>query len=93
MFLCVDCLKENVACTQNGQCCPSSECVYGRCKSGAKQGDAGKFDLCLPVHFFKDFNAWHANDMKGGDKWECEKGKGEGGGTKGVGQREMGKME
>lgn len=43
MFLCVDCLKENVACTQNGQCCPSSECVYGRCKSGASPGLAGTF--------------------------------------------------
>lgn len=43
MFLCVDCLKENVACTQNGQCCPGSECVYGRCKSGAAAGQAGAF--------------------------------------------------
>lgn len=42
MFLCVDCLKENVACTQNGQCCPSSECIYGRCKTGASAGQAGK---------------------------------------------------
>ena len=42
MFLCVDCLKENVACTQNGQCCPGSECIYGRCKSGAAAGQAGK---------------------------------------------------
>lgn len=43
MFLCVDCLKENVACTQNGQCCPSSECIYGRCKTGATAGQAGSF--------------------------------------------------
>ena len=42
MFLCVDCLKENVACTQNGQCCPGSECIYGRCKTGAAAGQAGK---------------------------------------------------
>ena len=41
MFLCVDCLKENVACTQNGQCCPGSECIYGRCKTGAAAGQAG----------------------------------------------------
>ncbi|XP_046844698.1 dickkopf-related protein 3-like [Xenia sp. Carnegie-2017] len=38
MFMCVDCLKENVACTQNGQCCDSTECIYGRCKRGPAQG-------------------------------------------------------
>ena len=37
MFMCVDCLKENVACTQNGQCCDGTECIYGRCKKGAKK--------------------------------------------------------
>lgn len=41
MFLCVDCLKENVACTQNGQCCPGTECTYGRCKKGSAKGMAG----------------------------------------------------
>lgn len=51
MFLCVDCLKENVACTQNGQCCPSSECIYGRCKAGSTAGNAGKNSIiyCLYV--------------------------------------------
>lgn len=43
MFLCVDCLKENVACTQNGQCCPGTECTYGRCKKGSAKGSAGTF--------------------------------------------------
>ncbi|XP_065668440.1 dickkopf-related protein 3 [Hydra vulgaris] len=43
MFLCVDCLKENVACTQNGQCCPGTECTYGRCKKGSSKGAAGTF--------------------------------------------------
>jgi len=43
MFLCVDCLKENVACTQNGQCCPGTECTYGRCKKGAAKGSSGVF--------------------------------------------------
>ncbi|CAB3999194.1 Hypothetical predicted protein [Paramuricea clavata] len=42
MFMCVDCLKENVACTQNGQCCDGTECIYGRCKKGAKK-DPGAF--------------------------------------------------
>ena len=41
MFLCVDCQKENVACTQNGQCCPGTECTYGRCKKGSSKGVAG----------------------------------------------------
>ena len=50
MFLCVDCLKENVACTQNGQCCPQSECVYGRCKTGATPGQAGERNLDLHNH-------------------------------------------
>ena len=43
MFMCVDCLKENVACTQNGQCCDGTECIYGRCKKGAKK-DPGNHD-------------------------------------------------
>jgi len=43
MFLCVDCLKENVACTQNGQCCPGTECTYGRCKKGSAKGKEGTF--------------------------------------------------
>lgn len=43
MFLCVDCLKENVACTQNGQCCPGTECTYGRCKKASSKGAAGTF--------------------------------------------------
>jgi len=43
MFLCVDCLKENVACTQNGQCCPGTECTYGRCKKGSSKGKEGTF--------------------------------------------------
>lgn len=45
MFLCVDCLKENVACTQNGQCCVDQGlfCVYGRCKAGSSKGAAGTF--------------------------------------------------
>lgn len=48
MFLCVDCLKENVACTQNGQCCPETECTYGRCKKGTKKGSAGN-DQALSI--------------------------------------------
>jgi hypothetical protein len=46
MFLCVDCLKENVACTQNGQCCPGTECTYGRCKKGSSKGKAGITEIC-----------------------------------------------
>jgi len=42
MFLCVDCLKENVACTQNGQCC-EGQCTYGRCKAGVSEGQPGTF--------------------------------------------------
>lgn len=49
MFLCVDCLKENVACTQNGQCCPSSECIYGRCKTGATAGQAGEREYLIKI--------------------------------------------
>ena len=48
MFMCVDCLKENVACTQNGQCCDGTECIYGRCKKGAKK-DPGIITVCLCV--------------------------------------------
>ena len=44
MFMCVDCLKENVACTQNGQCCDGTECIYGRCKKGAKK-DPGRLEF------------------------------------------------
>ena len=60
MFLCVDCLKENVACTQNGQCCPGTECTYGRCKKGSSKGAAGFHfhsfsQLFLPkTHYRKD---------------------------------------
>ena len=42
MFLCVHCLKENVACTQNGQCC-KGQCTYGRCKKDAAAGAPGTF--------------------------------------------------
>ena len=42
MFLCVHCLKENVACTQNGQCC-KGQCTYGRCKKDAAGGAPGTF--------------------------------------------------
>ncbi|KAK3726291.1 hypothetical protein QZH41_012716 [Actinostola sp. cb2023] len=42
MFLCVHCLKENVACTQNGQCC-AGQCTYGRCKKDAQEGSPGTF--------------------------------------------------
>lgn len=42
MFLCVHCLKENVACTQNGQCC-HGQCTYGRCKKDATAGAPGTF--------------------------------------------------
>lgn len=42
MFLCVHCLKENVACTQNGQCC-KGQCVYGRCKKEGANGKPGTF--------------------------------------------------
>ncbi|CAH3144815.1 unnamed protein product [Pocillopora meandrina] len=42
MFLCVHCLKENVACTQNGQCC-HGQCTYGRCKKDASGGSPGTF--------------------------------------------------
>ncbi|XP_001641952.2 dickkopf-related protein 3 [Nematostella vectensis] len=42
MFLCVHCLKENVACTQNGQCC-GGQCTYGRCKKDAVAGAPGTF--------------------------------------------------
>lgn len=42
MFLCVHCLKENVACTQNGQCC-KGQCVYGRCKKDGASGSPGTF--------------------------------------------------
>ena len=51
MFLCVDCLKENVACTQNGQCCVDQGlfCVYGRCKAGASKGAAGEFGLKILI--------------------------------------------
>lgn len=42
MFLCVHCLKENVACTQNGQCC-KGQCTYGRCKKDAAPGAPGTF--------------------------------------------------
>lgn len=42
MFLCVHCLKENVACTQNGQCC-KGQCVYGRCKKEGASGKPGTF--------------------------------------------------
>ena len=42
MFLCVHCLKENVACTQNGQCC-HGQCTYGRCKKDAVAGSPGTF--------------------------------------------------
>ena len=42
MFLCVHCLKENVACTQNGQCC-HGQCTYGRCKKDAAPGAPGTF--------------------------------------------------
>lgn len=49
MFLCVDCLKENVACTQNGQCCPGTECTYGRCKKASSKGAAGMYVLCYLV--------------------------------------------
>lgn len=42
MFLCVHCLKENVACTQNGQCC-EGQCTYGRCKKDAGEGAPGTF--------------------------------------------------
>ena len=55
MFLCVDCLKENVACTQNGQCCPQTECTYGRCKKGAAKGSSGfvyNLNSCIFFHFF-----------------------------------------
>ena len=55
MFLCVDCLKENVACTQNGQCCPQTECTYGRCNKGAAKGSSGfvyNLDLCIFVQFY-----------------------------------------
>jgi len=41
-FLCVSCLQENAACSNNGQCCHGS-CSYGRCKKGASKGDAGTF--------------------------------------------------
>jgi len=43
LFRCVSCRKENVACTQNGQCCHGSMCKYGRCTKGASKGDAGTF--------------------------------------------------
>ena len=72
MFLCVDCLKENVACTQNGQCCPSSECIYGRCKAGSTAGNAGKklYNLlsvctapsCVSLPIRKFLNMW-LNDL------------------------------
>ena len=42
LFLCVHCLKENVACTQNGQCC-EGQCTYGRCKAGVTEGQPGTF--------------------------------------------------
>lgn len=42
LFLCVHCLKENVACTQNGQCC-EGQCTYGRCKAGVSEGQPGTF--------------------------------------------------
>jgi len=42
LFLCVHCLKENVACTQNGQCC-EGQCTYGRCKAGVEEGQPGTF--------------------------------------------------
>ena len=42
MFLCFDCLKENVACTRNGQCCRGL-CTYGRCNSKSSKGDVGTF--------------------------------------------------
>ena len=40
--MCVHCLKENVACTQNGQCC-EGQCTYGRCKAGVSEGQPGTF--------------------------------------------------
>ena len=72
MFLCVDCLKENVACTQNGQCCVDQGlfCVYGRCKAGASKGAAGRCRqtilmtvalsvVCIGKKLFR----WPQNDM------------------------------
>ena len=42
LFLCVECLNENVACTQNGQCC-EGQCTYGRCKAAVTEGQPGTF--------------------------------------------------
>ena len=58
MFMCVDCLKENVACTQNGQCCDGTECIYGRCKKGAKKDPGMKSfrPLWIQIRFIVHFH-------------------------------------
>lgn len=55
MYTCTDCLKNNIVCTNNGQCCDGSICIYGRCAPGSKNSKVpGKFcdrqDDCHESH-------------------------------------------